>query len=280
MGTHPIFESDFDCLTGFYKKSSNGMTTIAPVPKSLRDLTSIKKCHESGFKYINRALDADERGHPVLSLYWSGVAEFQRGLKINVVGEGEHQSKARKLQEKMKRGVENIEQRMREIRLKDSAEKPSTSNISKRVDVTRNVTVNRRVNVSKTVDDKSKNMSLKKLKIAGVDSKQIERIMDEILEPAGKLTLDSVIGHSAAKNAMREMILLPGMRPDLFTGLRAPPKGLLLYGPPGNGKTLLAKALSDELPNTKFLNISASSLTSKWVGDGEKLVRALFAVAR
>ena len=93
--------------------------------------------------------------------------------------------------------------------------------------MTRNVTVNRRVNVSKTVDDKSKNMSLKKLKIAGIDSKQIERIMDEILEPAGKLTLDAVIGHSAAKNAMREMILLPGMRPDLFTGLRAPPKGLL-----------------------------------------------------
>ena len=108
----------------------------------------------------------------------------------------------------------------------------------------------------------------------------LERILDEVLEPSGRLTMDDVIGHSDAKNALREMILLPAIRPDLFTGIRSPPKGLLLYGPPGNGKTLLAKALSDEIPNGKFLNISASTLTSKWVGEGEKLVRALFAVAR
>lgn len=89
-----------------------------------------------------------------------------------------------------------------------------------------------------------------------------------------------VAGNENAKSALREMVLLPAIRPDLFVGLRAPPKGLLMYGPPGNGKTLMARALANEAPEANFFNISASSLTSKWVGEGEKTVRALFAVAQ
>lgn len=61
-------------------------------------------------------------------------------------------------------------------------------------------------------------------------------------------------------------------------GARAPPKGLLLFGPPGTGKTLIGRAIASNIRAT-FFNISAGSLTSKWIGEGEKMVRALFAVA-
>ncbi|KAG2441613.1 hypothetical protein HXX76_003233 [Chlamydomonas incerta] len=109
-------------------------------------------------------------------------------------------------------------------------------------------------------------------------AKYREIVLGEVLDRTPAVRWGDIAGLETAKAALSEAVILPSLRPDLFQGLRAPVRGILLYGPPGNGKTMLAKALAGEA-RTTFFNISASSLTSKWVGDGEKLVRALFEVA-
>ena len=114
--------------------------------------------------------------------------------------------------------------------------------------------------------------------LRGIDKKLQEAILNDVVESGG-VRWDDIGGLEDVKRALYEAVILPSLRPDLFMGIRAPPRGLLLFGPPGNGKTMIAKAVAQE-SNTTFFNISASSLTSKWVGEGEKMVKALFALAR
>lgn len=106
----------------------------------------------------------------------------------------------------------------------------------------------------------------------------LNKIESEILNMDSNISWDDIAGLENAKRIIKEIVVWPMLRPDLFTGLRGPPKGILLFGPPGTGKTLIGKCIASQIKAT-FFSISASSLASKWVGEGEKLVRALFQVA-
>lgn len=112
----------------------------------------------------------------------------------------------------------------------------------------------------------------------GLDPKLVEMIENDIVDRSPKISWKDIAGLQFAKKTIYEIIVWPMMRPDIFNGLRAPPKGLLLFGPPGTGKTMIGKAIASE-SNSTFFSISASSLTSKWVGEGEKMVKTLFAIA-
>lgn len=113
----------------------------------------------------------------------------------------------------------------------------------------------------------------------GVDENAAKQIFNEIVVRGDEVHWDDVAGLDGAKKALKEAVVYPFLRPDLFMGLREPARGMLLFGPPGTGKTMLARAVATESKST-FFAISASSLTSKWHGESEKLVRALFALAK
>lgn len=113
----------------------------------------------------------------------------------------------------------------------------------------------------------------------GLDANAAKQILNEIVVKGDEVHWEDVAGLEGAKKALKEAVVYPFLRPDLFMGLREPARGMLLFGPPGTGKTMLARAVATESKST-FFAISASSLTSKWHGESEKLVRALFALAK
>ena len=101
----------------------------------------------------------------------------------------------------------------------------------------------------------------------------------EMVDTSPGVAFDDISGLEGVKAILHEITVAPSLNPALFTGLRAPAKGVLFFGPPGNGKTLLAKAVATEC-KAHFISISASSITSKYVGESEKHIRSLFSLAR
>ncbi|XP_058100193.1 uncharacterized protein LOC131245038 [Magnolia sinica] len=112
------------------------------------------------------------------------------------------------------------------------------------------------------------------------DNEFEKRIRPEVI-PASEIavTFADIGALDDIKESLQELVMLPLRRPDLFKGgLLKPCRGILLFGPPGTGKTMMAKAIAKEA-GASFINVSMSTITSKWFGEDEKNVRALFTLA-
>ncbi|ONK68251.1 uncharacterized protein A4U43_C05F9300 [Asparagus officinalis] len=127
-------------------------------------------------------------------------------------------------------------------------------------------------------DTKSSKKSLKDVVTDNEFEKRL--LVDVIASNEIGVTFDDIGALENVKDTLKELVMLPLQRPELFCKgqLTKPCKGILLFGPPGTGKTMLAKAVATEA-GANFINISMSSITSKWFGEGEKYVKAVFSLA-
>ena len=143
------------------------------------------------------------------------------------------------------------------------------------------------VNIMKSVDV-SKLMPGKRVALSQRNFAVLEVLPDSLdiyvkameLTEVPKVSYSDIGGLNEQINEIRELVELPLLKPELFEKVGIDPlKGILLYGPPGCGKTLLAKAVANET-KAAFIKVTASELVQKYIGEGARMVRELFMMAR
>ncbi|KAJ3283571.1 hypothetical protein HDU79_008954 [Rhizoclosmatium sp. JEL0117] len=248
--------------------ASPSVVTTSPALKQQKVLA------DQAYQTISAALSLEESNKDAagaLKLYQRGMRELKAAMGVTLKTK-EERNHAAPMNAKMLMNLEMIEERIRVLTkqmqppVKVPIARPTFSN-GKGTPVSTGSQANSASNSRASSGTAQRNNAAKK-QLDDIDSAMANRILNEIVVNGSPISWNDVVGLDAAKQALREIVILPTLRPELFTGLRAPARGVLLFGPPGTGKTMLARA------------VAASTLTSKFVGEGEKMVRTLFTIAR
>nr|CAD7198421.1 unnamed protein product [Timema douglasi] len=208
---------------------------------------------------VTRATEEDKNKNyeEALRLYEHGVEYFLHAIKYEAQGDRAKESIRTKCIQYLDRA-----EKLKEFLKKGKTKKPIKDDP---------LCVNRGDDKKSDSDSDSDDPEKKKLQA---------KLEGAIVVEKPQVKWSDVAGLEGAKEALKEAVILPIKFPHLFTGKRIPWKGILLFGPPGTGKSYLAKAVATEANNSTFFSVSSSDLVSKWLGESEKLVRNLFELAR
>ncbi|XP_072296366.1 outer mitochondrial transmembrane helix translocase isoform X3 [Eucyclogobius newberryi] len=134
-----------------------------------------------------------------------------------------------------------------------------------------------KLNAQKQAEKLMKQIGVKNVKLSEYEMSIAAHLVDPLTM---QITWRDIAGQDEVITELKETVILPVQKRHLFHGSRLlqPPKGVLLYGPPGCGKTLIAKATAKEA-GFRFINLQPSTLTDKWYGESQKLTAAVFSLA-
>ena len=231
-------------------------------------MTDLKKLQSDAMDTAKKAINADAQNNyeEAYNFYLSAADKLN---KLKLLDENNYSKESYK-----KKAFEYL-QRAKDIQssLPKKEEKkvtPTQNNIeNKKENKTEEKKEDKKVSKEEKKDDKKDEEA----------NKLMETLSGTLVTEKPNVKWSDVAGLDKAKEALQEAVILPIKFPHMFTGNRKPWKGILLYGPPGTGKSFLAKACATEAKGT-FFSISASNIVSKWMGESERLVRALFDLAR
>jgi len=300
MGTHPIFESDFDCLTEMDDFKEN--------IKAAREAALLND-YDTSLIYYQGAINAIPRLSRDTSLLPSD-RELLPQVKHALISEHDEVKRTTAL-------LASMRQSMRQPSVRDSfqrdrdvwsppppqaklrgANRPQQP-VNRQTPAPAAAASHRNQRQAKPAPSRggvgrgavrperskpstaagAKKGDEKKFDGSGYDKELVDALERDIVQRNPNVSWESVAGLEEPKKLLKEAVILPLIMPDFFKGIRRPWKGVLMHGPPGTGKTLLAKAVATEC-NTTFFNVSSSTLGSKYRGESEKLVRLLFDMAR